>query len=84
VRKLAGWTLRDEQGHVYTFPRTRVGPGHSFTVHTGKETDYRHQRVLGEDWYVWNNSGDTATLQNRTRAVVDSCSWGNGDGTTTC
>jgi hypothetical protein len=84
VRKLAGWTLRDLDHHVYKFPRTRLGPGHSVTVHTGVGSDSPVQRYWGRDWYVWDNSGDAARLRNRAGILVDSCKWSSGHSTATC
>jgi hypothetical protein len=44
ARSLTGWTLRDTAGHVYRFPATRLRPGHSVTVHTGKGHNRPGQR----------------------------------------
>jgi hypothetical protein len=33
---------------------------------------------------VWNNTGDTARLQNKAGTFLDTCKWGDGDGNTAC
>jgi hypothetical protein len=86
ARILTGWTLRDRCacGHVYHFPQTRLRPGHSVTVHTGKGHDRPGQRYWGKSWYVWNNDGDRATLRTASFKLIDRCRWRDGDGTTGC
>jgi len=84
-RSLKGWTLRDEGSiHVYRFPRTRLRPNRTVTVHTGKGRDHGLQRYWDQGFYVWNNDGDVATLRNRSGRTIDRCSWDDGDGTTRC
>jgi hypothetical protein len=84
ARSLTGWTLRDTSSHVYHFPATRLRPGHSVTVHTGKDHNRPGQRYWGWGNYVWNNDGDKAILRNTGGTLVDTCKWGDGDGTTGC
>jgi hypothetical protein len=36
---LSGWTLRDQQHHVYKFSTFKLGVGKSVTIHTGKGSD---------------------------------------------
>ena len=55
ARILTGWTLRDRAGHGYRFPFTRLRPGHSVTVHTGKGHNRPGQRYWGQGNCVWNN-----------------------------
>ena len=84
-RSLTRWTLRDEGSiHVYRFPRTRLKPGRTVTVHTGKGRDRGLQQYWGQGFYVWNNDGDKATLRSRGGRVIDTCSWGDGGGRTGC
>jgi hypothetical protein len=85
ARSLTGWTLRDANGYVYTFPSTTLGAGKSITVHTGQGTvDPRH-RYWGRTWYVWNNTGDTAYLRNASGGAVHQCGWtAVGTGSRTC
>ena len=42
-------------------------------------------RYWGASSYVWNNTGDKATLKNNAGAKVDTCTWGSsGPGYTSC
>ncbi|MQA09971.1 MAG: lamin tail domain-containing protein [Pseudonocardiaceae bacterium] len=81
---ITNFTLRDKAGHVYKFPRTTVGPGKSLWVRTGKGTNNLSNRYWGLTWYVWNNTGDTATLRDPHGRWLDACSWGNGPGSRYC
>lgn len=84
ARKLTGWTIRDPQGHVYKFPTFTLKPGKAVRVHTGKGKNTKTDLFWRKDWYVWNNTGDTAILKNKAKKRVDTCRWGDGDGTTAC
>lgn len=76
TRYITGWTLRDAQNHVYTFPSTKIAPGRYMTVRTGKGTNTSATRYWGRSWYVWNNTGDTAYLRTKAGTLKDKCSWG--------
>jgi hypothetical protein len=84
---LKGWTVRDKAGNVYPFATTlSLAAGASAWVLTGKGTDNKpvNHRYWGRTTYVWNNGGDVAYLRSNTGTAIDSCSWGNGKGYTTC
>ncbi|MQA02793.1 MAG: lamin tail domain-containing protein [Streptosporangiales bacterium] len=81
---LSGWRVRDRAGHVYVFGTYRLPAGERVYVHTGRGSDTAHHKYWDRDWYVWNNTGDTATLKNRSLTVIDRCKWGNGDGFRRC
>lgn len=83
-RTLTGWTLRDTSSHVYKFPTTTLKAGASLRVHTGKGTNTATDKYWKLSYYVWNNTGDKATLKNRAGTVIDTCKWGDGSGTTYC
>lgn len=83
-KTLTGWTLRDTSSHGYTFPTTTLKAGGSLRVHTGKGTNTATDKYQQRAWYVWNNTGDTATLKTKAGTVIDTCKWGNGSGTTSC
>jgi hypothetical protein len=71
---LDGWTLRDEDGHRYTFDHYRLAGRSTVRVHTGRGRDtdvYQDRRN-----YVWDNRSDTATLRNDRGRFVDDESWG--------
>jgi hypothetical protein len=84
ARTLTGWTIRDRAGHVYKFGQEQLGSGKSVRIHTGKGQDTRRDKYMDRGWYVWNNTGDTATLKNKGGQVVDRCRWGDGPGFTRC
>ena len=81
---MKGWTVRDAQGHVYTFGTYTLHAGKSVTLHTGKGSNTSANRYWGSKAYIWNNTGDTATLKNAPGTKIDSCKWGDGPGTTNC
>jgi hypothetical protein len=56
-------------------------------VHTGSGTNFKPntQHVYWKSGnYIWNNTGDTATLRSSSGRVYDACSWGTGSGVTYC
>jgi hypothetical protein len=69
---------------VYKFGQEQLGSGKSVRIHTGKGQDTRRDKYMDRGWYVWNNTGDTATLKNKGGQVVDRCRWGDGPGFTRC
>jgi hypothetical protein len=71
ARRLTGWAIRDAAGHVYRFPRFRLRPGSSVRLHTGKGRNTRRNLYWGSSWYIWNNTGDKATLKNRPGTRID-------------
>ena len=75
-RNLTGWTLRDKAGHVYTFPEFVLAPGKIVTVKNGTGKDTSRYLHWGNGYYIWNNTGDTATLRGKTGTLVDTCTWG--------
>jgi hypothetical protein len=73
---LTGYTIRDTSSHVYKFPTFKLKPGASVTVHTGSGTNTTTNLYWRSTAYIWNNTGDTATLKNSAGTTKDSCSWG--------
>jgi Lamin Tail Domain len=60
---MTGWTLRDSENHVFTFG-TYTLQAHSYVkIRTGSGTRTRANRYWGRSWYIWNNTGDTSTLE---------------------
>lgn len=82
--KLEGWTLSDRHSHVYRFPPTNLSAGKTITVYTGKGTNSPSRRYWGQKNYIWNNTGDRATLRKKNGTIVDRCSWGDGSGKINC
>jgi hypothetical protein len=75
TKYLTNWTVRDNAGHVYKFPTTKVAPGDVVRLHTGKGTNSTRHRYWGQGWYIWNNTGDKAVLRRPDGTLADSCSW---------
>jgi LysM repeat protein len=50
---LAGWSLRDETGHSYTFPSLMLFEGGAVTVHTAPGTDTVTDLYWGQAEPVW-------------------------------
>jgi len=73
-KAIGGWTIRDTSHHVYKFASSyRLCAKCTVTVHTGRGTDTRGKKYWGYRNYVWNNTGDTATLKNASGTVRDRC-----------
>ena len=83
---LTGWTLRDACGcgHVYTFGNYTIRAHGYVKIHTGRGTNTQTDRYWGRGAYVWNNTGDTATLRNRAGTVIDRCHYSGGDTSVLC
>ncbi|MGA5086075.1 lamin tail domain-containing protein [Streptomyces sp. NRRL S-1314] len=77
---LDGWTLRDEDGHRYTFDDYRLRGRSTVRVHTGTGRDTRSDVYQDRRHYIWDNRSDTATLRNDRGRYVDSNSWGQRRG----
>lgn len=75
AKSLTGWTVRDASSHVYTFGKFTLAKGASVTLRTGKGTNTKWTRYWGSGNYVWNNTGDKATLKNASKTTIDTCSW---------
>ncbi|MEV5645989.1 lamin tail domain-containing protein [Streptomyces flaveolus] len=74
---LDGWTLRDEDGHRYTFHDYRLAGRSTVRVHTGQGRDTRTDVYQDRRNYVWDNRSDTATLRNDHGRFIDNESWGH-------
>ncbi|MFC5972924.1 lamin tail domain-containing protein [Halomarina salina] len=71
---LSGWTVRDEAGHEYTFGDVTLEPGERVTLHTGSGSDTESDLYWGSDGPLWNNDGDTVTVEtaNGVRVLSES------------
>jgi endonuclease YncB( thermonuclease family) len=62
--QLQGWTLRDSENHVFTFPGFVLGPGQYCRVFT----NYYHASSCGFSYYspspIWDDDGDCAYLRD--------------------
>ena len=65
--ELTDWTVRDRDGHVYTFPDGfMLGVGDQVTLHSGNGTDTDTHLYWDADSEVWDNDGDTVIIKNAT------------------
>lgn len=67
---LEGWTLSDQQNHVYTFKDSVLLGGASVKVHTGSGNDTEEDLYWNKASPIWNNDGDIATLTDDGGNVV--------------
>jgi hypothetical protein len=72
---ITGWTLHDASIHRYTFPPTVMGPGARLRVHTGFGVKNPWNRYWRSANYIWNNTGDRATLRNARGTIVSRCAY---------
>jgi hypothetical protein len=80
---LQGWRIVDKS-RTYTFKRVTIaGRGGRVYLHTGRGTDTPTRVYWNSGNYVWNNTGDTATLLDRAGRTHHTCSWGQKAGRTT-
>jgi hypothetical protein len=73
--ELAGWTLRDEQAHVFTFPSYAMAPGEVCRVYTNEVHAEWCGFSCGSESAIWDNAGDCARLRNREGRRVDVVCW---------
>jgi len=67
---LKEFTLSDAQNHEYTFPSITMQSGAILTIYTGEGVTSNTEYYLGLDKPIWNNSGDTLTIENNKGEVV--------------
>lgn len=84
ARVLTGWTLKDKTGYTFRFSTFTLRAKASVRVHTGKGTRSATHQYFGRSWYVWNNTGDTATLRDTSGKVADTCTWERVSSKTAC
>jgi hypothetical protein len=79
---LKGWKIVDKS-RTYTFGSVTIaGHGGKVTLHTGKGTNTKTSLYWGSGNYVWNNTGDTATLKTSAGKTHDTCTWKQKTGRT--
>jgi Lamin Tail Domain len=81
---LTGWRLHDQSHHRYTFGSYTLCGGCHVKIHTGSGGDTAKNRYWGSGAYIWNNTGDKATLKNAARKVVDTCAYSGEGSWVTC
>jgi hypothetical protein len=74
-KTLTGWTLHDGASHIYPFPSFSLAAGGYVKVHTGSGSNTAGNLYWRSAGYIWNNTGDTATLRNANGTLIDQCSY---------
>ena len=54
---------------------TQIKPHGYVKIHTGQGANTQTDRYWGKSWYVWNNTGDTATLRDAGGHLLDQCTF---------
>lgn len=81
---LTGWTLSDNDSHVYNFPGGfSLSPGAAVQVWVKSGANNATNLYWGSVQAVWTNTGDTAYLRSG-GTLVDSCSYSGGGGQASC
>jgi hypothetical protein len=73
--RLGQWVLHDASNHRFQFPAFSLKAHAAVRVHTGSGSDSAKNLYWGSHEYIWNNDGDTATLDNANGSKVDSCTY---------
>jgi competence protein ComEC len=61
---LAGWTLRDDQKNVFTFPAVVLGSGQTVSVWSRTGVDTTSNLYWNLDAEIWNDGGDCGYLRD--------------------
>jgi len=81
---MTGWTLSDNDAHVYNFPAGfSLGPGAAVLVWVKSGANNATNLYWGSGQAVWTNTGDTAFLRSG-GTLVDSCSYPGGGVQASC
>lgn len=81
---MTGWTLRDEDNHIFTFPSFALAPHAQVQVWTKCGTNTGTDLYYCSGQAIWNNNGDTAFLRDNGGNLIDSCSYPGGGISTSC
>jgi len=68
---MTNWTLRDEANHVFTFPSFSLGAGKTVWVWTKSGSNTPTDLYWGSGTAIWNNTGDTAYLEDNQGNLID-------------
>ena len=72
---MTNWTLQDASSHTYVFPSFTLAPNATVEVHAGSGSNTASDLYWGSGTYVWNNTGDTATLRDASATLIGSCTY---------
>jgi micrococcal nuclease len=73
---LSGFSLSDQQGHHYTFPKALLRPGYTALLFTGAGKDVvegvdQIRLFWGSHYPIWSNKGDQASLRDPQGQLID-------------
>jgi|GEM_PF-2360767 len=78
---MTGWKLNDAQSHSFTFPTGfTLAAGKTVRVHTGKGLNSSSDLYARSGSFIWNNTGDTATVRNSFGSIASTCKYPNTSG----
>ena len=79
---MTGWTVKDKGNlHTFTFPKNfTLKRGAAVTLHSGQGTNTASHVYFNSkrNGYVWNNTGDVATLRKGT-TIMKVCTYKQGE-----
>lgn len=83
---LNGWSVRPRNSpRVFTFSSdVYLRPGQNVTIFSGSGLPTATHFFWGQHTSIWSNTGATADLRSDLGYLVDSCTWGDGPGYTSC
>jgi hypothetical protein len=68
-------SLDDAANHVFRFPAFTIKPHAFVKIHTGPGRDTQADLYWDKNWYIWNNTGDTAILRDASGRQLDKCTY---------
>lgn len=68
---ISGWTLRDDDEHIYQFPSYLIAAGETCRIYTNESHPDDCGFSYGSSSAIWNNDGDCAYLRDATGTEVD-------------
>jgi len=72
---LTGWTVRDQQGDVYTFPAFTLEVGGLVKIYSGSGSDSTSHLYWMRSHPVWNDHTDRAQLSDPAGLLRDRCAY---------
>jgi len=73
--QLQNWTLRDLADHIYWFPSFVIAPNQVCRIYTDEIHEDFCSFSYRSSQGIWNNSGDTAFLEDSTGKLIDEYSY---------
>ena len=77
LESMQGWTLRDENANIYTFPIFSLMANDSVKVWTQAGQNWPWDLYWGMSEPVWNDHGDCAYLRDADNNLVDKLCYGS-------